>query len=61
MEPKHIDTLLQVSEIFRLGDDSAMAAHLIEKALYILEISAHPLFNISNGNCRLQYKQQENR
>lgn len=60
-EPFHVDTLLQVSEIFRLGDDSAMAAQLIERALYVLESSAHPLFNIATGSCRLQYRQQENR
>ncbi|KAK8734951.1 hypothetical protein OTU49_005742, partial [Cherax quadricarinatus] len=60
-EPFHVDTLLQVSEIFRLGDDSAMAAQLIERALYVLESASHPLFNIATGVCRLQYRQQENR
>lgn len=60
-EPFHVDTLLQVSEIFRLGDDSSMAAQLIERALYVLESSAHPLFNITTGSCRLHYRQQENR
>ncbi|XP_045606255.1 ribosome quality control complex subunit TCF25 isoform X1 [Procambarus clarkii] len=60
-EPFHVDTLLQVSEIFRLGDDSAMAAQLIERALYVLETASHPLFNIATGVCRLQYRQQENR
>ncbi|XP_042222983.1 transcription factor 25-like isoform X2 [Homarus americanus] len=60
-EPFHVDTLLQVSEIFRLGDDSAMAAQLIERALYVLESAGHPLFNIATGTCRLQYRQQENR
>ncbi|XP_069986602.1 ribosome quality control complex subunit TCF25 [Penaeus vannamei] len=61
LEPFHVDTLLQVSEIFRLGDDSAMAAMLIERALYVLESSSHPMFNIATGACRLQYRQQENR
>ncbi|KAG0724450.1 Transcription factor 25 [Chionoecetes opilio] len=60
-EPFHVDTLLQVSEIFRLGDDSAMAAQLIERALFILESVSHPLFNITTGGCRLHYQQQENR
>lgn len=60
-EPFHVDTLLQVSEIFRLGDDSAMAAQLIERALFILESATHPLFNITTGCCRLMYRQQENR
>lgn len=60
-EPFHVDTLLQVSEIFRLGDDSAMAAQLIERALFILESASHPLFNITTGSCRLLYHQQENR
>ncbi|CAL4138361.1 unnamed protein product, partial [Meganyctiphanes norvegica] len=60
-EPFHVDTLLQVSDIFRLGDDSAMAAQLLERALYVLETAAHPLFNMTTGTCRLNYKQQENR
>lgn len=60
-DPFHVDTLLQISEIFRLGDDSAVAARLIERALYVLESASHPLFNIATGACRLHYRQQENR
>ncbi|KAK3863461.1 hypothetical protein Pcinc_030768 [Petrolisthes cinctipes] len=60
-EPFHVDTLLQVAEIFRLGDDSSMAAQLIERALLILESHSHPMFNVASGSCRLQYRQQENR
>ncbi|XP_076034332.1 nuclear localized protein 1 [Oratosquilla oratoria] len=61
LEPYHIDTLLQVAEIFRIGDDSATAGELIERALYVLEMASHPLFNIATGTCRLPYKHQENR
>ena len=38
-----------------------MATELIERALYIMESAFHPSFNLASGNCRLQYKQQENR
>ncbi|RXG56985.1 Transcription factor 25 [Armadillidium vulgare] len=60
-EPFHVDTLLQVSEIFRLADDSAMSAQLIERAIFVMESVAHPLFNVTTGNSRLNFKQQENR
>lgn len=61
MEPFHIDTLLQVAEILRLADDSAMSAQLIERVIYVMESVAHPLFNVTTGNSRLNFKQQENR
>lgn len=59
--PYHVDTMIQVSDIFKLSDDLAMAAELIERALYSLESAFHPLFNVARGNCRLDYRRQENR
>lgn len=44
-----------------MSEDFAMAAELIERALYCLETAFHPLFNVSQGNCRLDYRRQENR
>ena len=61
MYPHHIDSLIQLSDICRMGDDSQMAAELIERALYILESAFHPSFQLASGNCRLEYRQQENR
>ena len=77
----HIDSLLQLSDICKMGDDSAMAgksyinlilvvydfdiyfiaAELVERAIYALESSFHPLFNLASGTCHLDYKRQENR
>ncbi|KAK6626957.1 hypothetical protein RUM44_009434 [Polyplax serrata] len=59
--PNHVDTMIQLSDIFKLSDDLQMAAELIERAIYSLESAFHPLFNVAKGNCRLDYKRQENR
>ena len=59
--PMHIDSLLQLSDICKMGDDSAMAAELVERALYALESGFHPCFNLASGECHLDYKRQENR
>ncbi|XP_044763119.1 transcription factor 25 isoform X2 [Coccinella septempunctata] len=59
--PYHIDALIQLSDLCKLSEDFAMAAELIERALYCLESAFHPLFNVSQGNCRLEYRRQENR
>ena len=32
-----------------------------ERALYVFECGFHPLFSLTQGNCRLGYKQAENR
>nr|SVE75321.1 EOG090X0BCY [Daphnia dolichocephala] len=61
MYPYHIDSLIQLSDICRMSEDPQMATELIERALYILESAFHPSFNLASGNCRLEYKQQENR
>nr|CAG4637271.1 EOG090X0BCY [Ceriodaphnia reticulata]SVE73132.1 EOG090X0BCY [Ceriodaphnia reticulata] len=61
MHPYHIDSLIQLSDICRMSEDPQMATELIERALYILESAFHPSFNLASGNCRLEYKQQENR
>lgn len=59
--PLHIDSMLQLSEICKMGEDSAMATELIERTLYALESSFHVCFNLSSGNCHLDYRRQENR
>nr|CAG4641952.1 EOG090X0BCY [Eurycercus lamellatus] len=61
MHPYHIDSLIQLSDVCRMSDDTQMATELIERSLYILESAFHPSFNLASGNCRLEYKQQENR
>ncbi|XP_017781090.1 PREDICTED: transcription factor 25 [Nicrophorus vespilloides] len=59
--PYHIDAMIQVSDLCKLSEDFAMAAELIERALYCLECAFHPSFNVTQGQCRLDYKRQENR
>eukprot|EP00731_Ephydatia_muelleri_P026995 Em0018g1095a len=59
--PYHVDSLLQLSEVCRMGEDIPMAAELIERTLYCFERCFHTLFNISQGNCRLSYSRAENR
>ena len=34
---------------------------LLERALFVFECSFHTLFNITLGECRLEYKRAENR
>jgi len=59
--PFHIDSMLQLSEICKMGEDSTRAAELVERTLYALEAAFHPLFNLAVGTSRLDYKRQENR
>ncbi|KAG8278755.1 Transcription factor 25 [Homalodisca vitripennis] len=61
LHPYHVDALLQLSELCRLSEDLPMAAELIERALYCLECAFHPSFSLASGNCRLDYRRQENR
>ncbi|XP_031840463.1 nuclear localized protein 1 [Nomia melanderi] len=57
----HVDALLQLAELCELKEDLAMAAEFTERALYCLECAFHPLFNVTTGFCRLDYRKQQNR
>ncbi|KAM7446044.1 Transcription factor25 [Porites harrisoni] len=59
--PYHVDSLLQLSEICKMGEDFQMAAELIERALYCLERSFHTVFSLTQGYIRLDYRRAENR
>ncbi|KAG1649817.1 Transcription factor 25 [Nymphon striatum] len=59
--PYHVDSLIQLSDACKMGEDLQMAAELIEGALYSLESCFHTLFNITLGTCRLDYRRPENR
>lgn len=56
-----MDVLLQMTEWARLSEDLPVAAELTEQALYSLENSFHPMFSLSSGKCRLDYRLHENR
>lgn len=38
-----------------------MSTELIERAIFAMESAFHPLFSVVAGNCRLEYRRQENR
>jgi len=57
----HIDSLIAYSEFCKLNDNLKLAREFIERALYYLEKSMHPLFNLTTGKCCLEYKYEENR
>nr|XP_032835456.1 transcription factor 25 isoform X2 [Petromyzon marinus] len=59
--PYHVDSLLQLSDVCRLQDDHEMAREFVERALFCLESSFHPLFSLTSGSCRLDYRYPENR
>ncbi|XP_078066857.1 ribosome quality control complex subunit TCF25 [Mustelus asterias] len=61
VNPHHIDSLLQLSDICRMQEDQEMARDLIEKALYCFESAFHPVFSLTSGNSRLDYRRTENR
>ncbi|GET01900.1 transcription factor 25 [Rhizophagus clarus] len=59
--PYHIDSLLQMSDVYKMSGDHTMAGELIERALYAFEKSFHIKFNIAKGTSRMDYKYYENR
>lgn len=44
-----------------MSEDASMASELIEHALYAFEVAFHSMFSVTSGNCRLDYRRQENR
>ena len=59
--PFHVDSMLQLSDICKMGEDVQMATELIERTLFAMEAAFHPLYNMAVGTCRLDYRRQENR
>lgn len=59
--PYHVDALIQLSELCKVGEDHAIAAELIERAIYAMESAFHPSFSVCRGDCRLNFLRQENR
>ncbi|KAG8963840.1 hypothetical protein FRC03_002524 [Tulasnella sp. 419] len=59
--PWHIDTLLQLSEIFRHQEDHSHATDLVDRALFSFERSFSPSFNLLSGTSRLDFDRIENR
>ncbi|KAL1959236.1 hypothetical protein VTO42DRAFT_2742 [Malbranchea cinnamomea] len=61
--PYHISTLLQVSEIAKHQGDHAVAADLLERALFNIGRSVHSSFGdrLKEGKARMDFNIQENR
>ncbi|ORX41043.1 transcriptional repressor TCF25-domain-containing protein [Kockovaella imperatae] len=59
--PWHVDTLLQMSEVYRLQSDIGAASDFAERALYAFDRCLFPSFNPSTGSCRLDFDRVENR
>lgn len=59
--PYHVDTLLQLAELYRQMGELDRAADQIERSLYVLESSWNIAFKPYDGNCRLRFDVLENR
>lgn len=59
--PYHLDSLLAISEYFKLVGEQQLAANAIAKCLYALECAWHPLFTPLQGNCRLEFIHETNK
>lgn len=63
LNPYHISTLLQVSEIAKQERDNATSGSLLERALFTFGRSLHSTFasNLAQGKARLDFRRPENR
>ncbi|XP_066541063.1 transcription factor 25 isoform X2 [Hoplias malabaricus] len=61
LNPYHVDSLLQLSDVCRIQEDQETARDLIERALYSFECAFHPVFSLTSGTSRLDYRRPENR
>ncbi|EME44576.1 hypothetical protein DOTSEDRAFT_72131 [Dothistroma septosporum NZE10] len=63
LNPYHISTLLQVSEIAKQDRDHATSGDLLERALFSFGRAVHSTFakNLAEGKARLDFRRAENR
>ncbi len=54
--PYHLDSLLQLSDVYGVQGDPQGAADLVERALYRFERALHPLCDLASRRCRLAYE-----
>lgn len=59
--PYHVDSLLQLAELYRQMGELDRAAEQVERCLYVLEGSWHVSFKPFDGTCRLSFDVMENR
>lgn len=59
--PFHVDSLLQLAEIYRQMGELDRSAEMVERALFVLESAWTAAFSPQSGLCRLSYAHPENR
>ncbi|KAH7916643.1 transcriptional repressor TCF25-domain-containing protein [Hygrophoropsis aurantiaca] len=59
--PWHVDTLLQLSEVFRHREEYSQAVDYVDRALYAYERAFVGTFTFTNGINRLDFDRVENR
>ncbi|KAI4355340.1 hypothetical protein L6164_004121 [Bauhinia variegata] len=59
--PYHLDSLLTMTEYFKVVGEQQMSADAIAKCLYALECAWHPMFTPLQGNCQLKFKHDSNK
>eukprot|EP01119_Soliformovum_irregulare_P017026 TRINITY_DN5014_c0_g2_i1.p1 TRINITY_DN5014_c0_g2~~TRINITY_DN5014_c0_g2_i1.p1 ORF type:complete len:470 (-),score=112.36 TRINITY_DN5014_c0_g2_i1:36-1445(-) len=61
VNPYHVDSLLQLSEVCKQTGQFETAMDFLERCVYAFECSWHPMFNPVSGTCRLDYRIEENK
>eukprot|EP00177_Eucheuma_denticulatum_P002370 GFKZ01004250.1.p1 GENE.GFKZ01004250.1~~GFKZ01004250.1.p1 ORF type:complete len:704 (-),score=103.08 GFKZ01004250.1:419-2530(-) len=59
--PYHVDSMLQLAEIYRQMGELDRAAEMVERCLYVLENAWNISFKPYDGSCRLRFDVIENR
>lgn len=59
--PYHVDSLIQLAEVYRQARELERAAELIERSLFLLERAWPHNFKPFDGSCRVDYDIPENR
>lgn len=58
--PYHIDALLQMSEVFQHHGQMDHAADCIKRCMYVLELAWGDQFDVTKGNCRMDFRSEHN-
>ncbi|DAZ93810.1 TPA: hypothetical protein N0F65_008569 [Lagenidium giganteum] len=58
--PFHIDALLQMSEVFQHHGQMDHASDCIKRCVYVLELAWADQFDVTKGNCRMDFHTEHN-
>ena len=59
--PYHVEALLGMAETYKQHGESTAAADLVERAIYACEAAFHPWFDVTQGDCRLDFAEEANK